>query len=270
MALVAFAANSLLCRGALRPARIDAASFTLVRLASGAITLGAIERFRRGRVNGGNWLSAFALFAYAAAFSLAYRQLGTGVGALVLFGAVQLTMIAWTATHGERPSRRQWLGLAIAVAGLAVLTVPGAHAPPIAAASMMAIAGVAWGAYTLRGRGAKNAIATTADNFVRTLPFAVGFAFASWRSIAITPRGVGLAVASGALASGLGYSVWYTALPSLRGVEAGVVQLAVPVLAASGGIVLLGESLHVRLVAAAVFILVGIALVLAPRTKRVT
>lgn len=267
----AFAANSLLCRAALTHTRIDAATFTAVRLAAGALVLtGLSGRANRLNASGAGWASALALFVYAAAFSFAYLRLQTGVGALVLFGAVQLSMIGWGVARGERPHARVWLGLALALGGLLGLTLPGANAPDALGATLMGIAGLGWGVYSLRGRGVADPIGATAGNFARALPFAFVLWWASGAHASGVPLdGLALAVLSGGLASGVGYALWYTALRHLLALQASVVQLSVPVLAAGLGIVLLGEPLTVRLSLAGLAILGGIALsVLAPRTHK--
>ncbi len=266
LAMIAFAANSLLCRIALRETDIDAASFTTVRLAAGALALWLLVRLRGGgTARDGSWLSALALFAYAAGFSYAYLTLPAAVGALLLFGAVQATMIGYGLARGERFNRRQALGLALASGGLVGLLLPGLSAPPLAGAALMVAAGIAWGVYSLRGRGGRNPTAITAGNFVRALPFAAALSLAMWSRASVDPAGVGYAVASGALASGLGYAIWYTALPGLRATSAATVQLSVPVIAALGGALLLGEAITPRLVLAALAVLGGIALVILGR-----
>jgi len=265
-ALLGFAANSLLCRMALRTGEIDAWSFTAVRLGGGAAALLVIARFAGGaRVRGaGSNASALALFGYAAAFSLAYLRLGTGTGALVLFGSVQVTMIGWGIARGARPSGAEWAGLALAAGGLALLTLPGAEPPDALGLGLMALAGAAWGVYSLRGRGSRAPLAATAENFARSVPLAlvglgVGFAASAPHAPHASARGVGLALASGIVASGLGYSLWYRALPGLSATRAALVQLVVPVLAAGGGILFLGESVSLRLVVSAAAILGGVA-----------
>ena len=260
-ALVAFAANSLLCRAALGAGAIDAWSFTAVRIASGAAVLAALVRLRNGRALGtGSFPSALALWGYAAAFSLAYLRLGAGVGALVLFASVQATMIGWSAWRGTRPSARERGGLLVALAGLVVLTLPGASLPDPLGLALMALAGVAWGAYTLRGRTSRAPLLTTCDNFVRSVPLALGALLAALvlGHLQASARGLALASASGALASGLGYSLWYLALPSLSAVRAALVQLLVPVLAALAGILLLDERPGWRLFVAGPLVLVGV------------
>ena len=266
LALVAFAGNSLLCRLALRGGGIDAASFTALRLASGALALALLSALHRrasedaGPRVRGDWTSAVALFAYAAAFSFAYLGLTAATGALLLFGAVQLTMLGRAFALGERLAARQWLGLVGASAGLVVLLLPGLQAPPMLNAALMLAAGVAWGVYSLRGRGSRDPLRTTAGNFARTLPFAALLFALGLAQARFDTRGVLAALASGALASGVGYALWYAALPSLRASTAGIVQLSVPVLAALGGIVLLAEPTGWRFALAAALTLGGIAL----------
>jgi drug/metabolite transporter (DMT)-like permease len=269
--LLCFAANSLLCRAALGPGTIDAASFTGIRLLSGAVVLAVIVRAAGGRGHGlehGSWQSAGALFAYAVAFSFAYLRIGAGVGALVLFGAVQATMLGWAMATGERPRLAEWLGLALALGGLAALTLPGAHAPDPIGLALMAAAGVFWGIYSLRGRGAPRPLAATAANFALSLPMGlvlVALVLITTGHGHVSQRGALLAVASGALASGVGYSIWYAALRGLTATRAAIVQLAVPVIAAGAAIGLLGETLSPRLVGSGCAILVGVGIALVGR-----
>jgi drug/metabolite transporter (DMT)-like permease len=265
-AMLGFAANSLLCRAALAPRLADPATFTGVRLGAGAAALWLLVGLaRRSRPSGGTWTSGAALFAYAAAFSLAYVRIPASVGALLLFAAVQISMIAWAVATGERPARRQWLGIGLALGGLASLTLPGARAPDPTGAALMLLAGGAWGAYSVRGRGASAPLATTADNFARSLPLAAAFLLWNGRP-EITVHGTALAAASGAVASGLGYALWYAAVPALGVTRAAAVQLSVPVLAAGGGALLLGEPVTARLVVSGSAIVAGIALAtLTPR-----
>ncbi|MFN0242981.1 MAG: DMT family transporter [Planctomycetota bacterium] len=265
LALAAFAANSLLCRAALGAGSIDAASFTAVRLASGAVASIALvlvtQRKREGE-SGGSLASAAALFAYAAAFSLAYVRIATGVGALVLFGCVQLTMIGWSAWRGARPTAKEAAGVAIAFAGLAVLTLPGAVAPDPIGVGSMALAGVAWGVYSLRGRGSRSPLRATAANFALTVPMAALGLLVAWLTSSrwnLSSRGVVLAAASGVLASGVGYTVWYAALRELSATRAAALQLLVPVLAALSATVLLDERITARLVVAGALVLGGVA-----------
>jgi len=270
VAMLAFAGNSILCRLALKETSIDPASFTGLRLLSGALMLCVIVRASKGSANGeGNWLSAFALFAYAATFSLAYVKLSAATGALLLFGAVQTSMIGYGVARGERLAALQWCGVALAVVGLTVLLLPGLAAPPMDAALAMLGAGVAWGVYSLRGRGTGDATRVTAGNFVRALPFALVFSLLSWQSAQLDSMGVIYALASGALASGVGYALWYAALPLLATSAAATVQLSVPVITAIGGIVLINETLTSTTIVASVSILCGIALVVLKNKKPV-
>ena len=264
LAMVAFAANSLLCRLALRDTGIDPASFTLIRMLSGALVLWVILRLRTSvaEQSHGDWRSAAALFAYAIAFSYAYVGLSAGAGALLLFGSVQATMILYSLWRGERFAPWQCLGFALAIGGLIALVAPGATAPPWLAAVLMVLAGMAWGMYSLRGRGNTDPLATTAGNFLRSVPMALAAALLAWPWLAVDAWGAVLAVLSGALASGVGYAIWYAALRGLSGTAAATVQLSVPALAALGGVVLLAEPLSLRLVLASVVTLGGIALVI--------
>ena len=268
LAMMAFAGNSLLCRVALKATRIDAATFTTVRIISGALALWLIVRLRDGtQVVAGNWLSALALFAYACGFSFAYTSLPAGTGALLLFGAVQATMIGYGLWRGERLQPRQTAGLAFAFAGLVTLTFPGIAAPSLQGSALMLGAGVAWGVYSLRGKSSGDPLRTTAGNFFRAVPFALALSIAALPWLSLDNLGIGYAVASGALTSGVGYAIWYTALPGLKATHAATVQLSVPVIAAAGGIVFLDEHLTLRLLIAAVAILGGIALVVVDRRR---
>jgi drug/metabolite transporter (DMT)-like permease len=262
LALAAFAGNSLLCRAALAHTQIDAASFTTIRLLSGAGVLWALVQMR-GRVPSGkgNWLSALALFAYAAGFSFSYVHLTAATGALILFGAVQTTMIGYGLWAGERIRALQVLGLVLACGGLIGLLLPGLLAPPLVSTALMLGAGVAWGVYSLRGKGTGDPLQTTAGNFIRAAPVALILSLASLSQASIDIAGVGYAVLSGALASGLGYAIWYTALPLLKSTAAATLQLSVPMIAALGGALFLQEPLTLRLLFAGVAILGGIALV---------
>lgn len=263
LAMIAFAGNSLLCRVALKHTAIDAASFTAIRLISGAIMLWLVLRISRGTQAGaGSWPSALALFAYAAGFSFAYVSLPAATGALLLFGAVQATMIGHGIWAGERLLKPQLAGLVLALAGLVGLLLPGLTAPPVVGSLLMLGAGVAWGIYSLRGRGAGDPIGVTAGNFLRAVPVAVVLNVLMLDRASVDGAGILYAVASGALASGIGYAIWYTVLPALKAAKAATVQLSVPVIAALGGIVFLGESLTLRLVLSSVAILGGIALVI--------
>ncbi|WP_421932246.1 DMT family transporter [Phenylobacterium sp.] len=268
-AMFAFAANSILCRLALAHSSIDPASFTLVRIGSGVVALWIILAVgRKARAVGGTWRGALALFAYAGAFSWAYVTLSASTGALLLFGAVQATMVMTGLVRGEKLTGPQWLGFVLSLAGLTVLLMPGASAPPLAGALLMIAAGVAWGAYSLLGRGAADPLVATAGNFLRALPLAaVACAIASAAGTHQAPDGVLYAVLSGALASGVGYTIWYAALPSLSPVQGASVQLSVPVITALAGTLTLGEGISVRLALTSMAILGGIGLVIARRPR---
>jgi drug/metabolite transporter (DMT)-like permease len=295
LALIGFAANSILCRKALGSdaigARaIDAWSFTCIRLGSGALVLFALSRANIARRSNerddrsmsigrsdrsasigsrtrGSWLSALALFAYAGAFSLAYMRLAAGVGALVLFACVQATMIGWGIKCGERPSRIEWVGIAVAIGGLVVLTLPGSVAFHPIALGLMMVAGIAWGTYSLRGRASRAPLAATANNFARSVPMAIAGLLFALPSVHLSARGVWLALASGSIASGVGYSLWYAALPHLTAARAAIVQLLVPILAALLGVLVLGESVTVRSSSATLLILGGVALAIFARRR---
>ena len=264
LTMMAFAGNSLLCRMALKYTGTDAASFTTIRVISGALMLWLIVGARRGlpAEKAGSWTSAFALFAYAAGFSFAYVSLPAASGALILFGAVQATMIGYGLWKGERMRVLQVAGLGLAIAGLIGLLLPGLSAPPLSGSILMFGAGVAWGVYSLRGQGAGDPLAATAGNFLRAIPFAVATSTVLLHEITVDIAGIGYAVASGALTSGVGYAVWYTVLPALKATSAATVQLSVPVIAALGGIVFLSEPITMRLVLASVAVLGGIAFVI--------
>lgn len=262
LAMLAFACNSILCRIALKHTGIDAASFTTIRLISGAIMLWLVAKIRRGTQTSGNWLSAFALFAYAAGFSFAYMSLPAATGALLLFGAVQVTMVGYGVWSGERLRRPQLVGLLLAFGGLVGLLLPGLSAPPLYGSMLMLGAGAAWGVYSLRGRGAGDPIRVTAGNFMRAVPVAAAMSILMLSRTSMNNMGFWYAIASGALASGIGYTIWYTALPGLKATNAATVQLSVPVIAALGGIVFLGEPISIRLVLTSMAILGGIALVI--------
>ena len=260
--MIAFASNSLLCRLALKQTGIDAASFTFIRIVSGAAVLWLIVKMRKvAWWEAGSWPSALALFTYAAAFSFAYISLSAGTGALLLFGAVQATMIFWGLRKGERLHALQVVGLTIAVIGLVVLVFPGLSAPPPGGSVLMLGAGVAWGVYSLRGKRGGDPTAATAGNFLRAVPFALALSAILLNSTRLDPAGIGYAVVSGAITSGLGYVIWYWALPGLKAASAATVQLSVPVLAAAGGILLLSEPLTLRFLLASTAVLGGIALV---------
>ncbi len=262
LTLVAFAGNSLLCRLALKHSDIDAASFTTIRLFSGAVILWLIARGRpRDTTGQGSWSAAFALFAYAAAFSFAYLNLTVATGALLLFGAVQGTMIGYGIRKGERLSRLKAAGIVLAVLGLVGLLLPGLSAPPPGASALMLAAGIAWGIYTLLGRKAGDPVKVTAGNFLRAAPMALALSLLTLPYATLDQAGIGYALASGALASGIGYVLWYTVLPQIKTSTAATLQLSVPVIAAAGGTLFLGEPITIRLLLASATVLGGIALV---------
>jgi len=270
-AMFAFAGNSILCRLALRDAAIDPASFTTVRLGSGAIALLAVIALGRGTraLRGhGSWLSAAMLFTYALCFSYAYLSLSAGTGALLLFGCVQGTMIACGLLSGDRPTSYEWFGWSLAFGGLVWLVLPGVQAPPLTSALLMAAAGVAWGIYSIRGRRESDALAATASNFLLSVALVAVVAFISVARAEITGRGLILAVTSGALTSGIGYVIWYAALEYLSAMQAALVQLAVPAIATAGGVLLLHERLSFRLLVASGLVLGGIYLALLGRRRQ--
>jgi drug/metabolite transporter (DMT)-like permease len=270
-ALVAFAANSVLCRLALGHGAADPATFTLVRLLSGAITLAGLRLARPAPAGAPArrlpWISAALLFLYAAPFSFAYISLGAGTGALILFASVQATMLAGAMGAGERFRWLEAAGLLIALGGLTYLVLPGLSAPSPVGSALMVIAGVAWGLYSLRGRGSADPVGDTARNFALAVPFAVLVSAGTLKSAHVSWRGALLAVGSGALASGLGYVCWYAALRGLTRIRAATVQLTVPILAAAAGVAILGETITVRLVLSALLILGGVGLALAGRAR---
>jgi len=267
LAMTAFASNSLLCRLALKQTAIDPATFTFVRVFSGAIALWLVTRMRGISLDkSGNWPSALALFVYAAAFSFAYVGLPAGTGALLLFTAVQATMILWGFHKGERLDLIQVFGLVIALAGFVLLVFPSLSAPPLIGSMLMLSAGVAWGIYSVRGKVAGDAVAVTTGNFVRAVLFVAAGSLALISHAHVDVAGIGYAIISGAITSGLGYVIWYSALSGLRATSAATVQLSVPILAAAGGILLLGEPITLRYVFASVAVLGGIALVIWERT----
>jgi drug/metabolite transporter (DMT)-like permease len=266
LAMVAFAGNSLLCRAALKHTSIDAASFTTTRVISGAVMLWLVVRTRRGTSSGGgNWPSALALFAYAAGFSFAYVSLPAATRALLLFGAVQTTMIGYGIWTGERLLKPQLIGLALALGGLVGLLLPGLSAPPLFGSALMLGSGVAWGIYSLRGKGAGDPTRVTAGNFLRAVPIAAALSVATLNGSSLDSAGFWYAVSSGALASGIGYAIWYTVLPAMKATHAATVQLSVPIIAATGGVAILGEPMTLRLVLSSVAVLGGIGLVVLAR-----
>ena len=268
LAMIAFAGNSLLCRLALKHTGIDAASFTTIRLLSGAMMLWvAVLMSGRARTGEGNWWSAGVLFVYAACFSFAYVSLPTAIGALLLFGAVQATMISYGVWAGERLLKLQLVGLILAFGGLVGLLLPGLSAPPLYESVLMVGAGIAWGVYSLRGKDAGDPTIVTAGNFLRAVPIAAGLSAFMWNDISLNNAGFWYAVSSGAMASAVGYAIWYTALPALNATNAAIVQLSVPVIAALGGSIFLGETISLRLTLASAAILGGIALVILEKKR---
>ena len=266
LAMVAFASNSLLCRQALKQTAIDASTFTLVRIFSGALCLFVIAQIRKRPVRkAGSWLSALALFGYAALFSFAYLQLTAATGALLLFAAVQATMIGWAVHRGERMLWLQIAGIVLALAGFLALVFPGLSAPPFGSALLLIGAGMAWGVYSIRGRSSGDPLRATAGNFLRATPMALVLGLVMVRSAKWDTVGIIYAIISGAIASGVGYAIWYSALPGLKATGAATVQLSVPVLAAVGGILFLSEPVTLRLVLASAAVLGGILLVILER-----
>jgi drug/metabolite transporter (DMT)-like permease len=272
-ALLAFAANSILCRMALGENLIDPVSFTQIRLGAGALALLPFLWRRRAAAwppRPADWRPALALFVYATGFSLAYLALEAGAGALILFATVQVSMIGLGLLGGDRPGAVEWAGLALALAGLGWLLAPGLHAPPLWAAALMGLAGAAWGVYSLLGRAERDPLAATARNFLFTVPLALALFAAGPDWAGAQTKGIMLAMASGALTSGLGYVIWYAALRGLTPMSASIVQLAVPAVAAAGGVLLLGEALTLRLLIATALILGGIFVTVhAGRCRRV-
>jgi len=274
-ALIAFAANSVLCRLALGQGAIDAAAFTAIRITSGAALLLSLFWLQNSKSRTeskseethGSWLSAGMLFLYAAPFSFAYLTLDTGTGALILFGAVQITMILTALLQGNKLHYLEWAGLITAFAGFVYLVLPGVSAPPLEGFLLMSLAGIGWGLYTVRGKGSKNPLADTTFNFARAVPFAILLLVLALKHMHVSTSGILLAVASGAIASGIGYTIWYMALRGLSTSQAAVVQLSVPIIAAFGGVIFVAESITMRLVIASILILGGIGLVVLGKNK---
>ncbi len=263
-ALIAFAANSVLCRLALDDHTIDAVSFTVIRLISGAITLVLILRMRSSGSDttiNVNWVATLMLFLYAITFSFAYITLNTATGALILFGAVQMTMILITLKSGQRLHAAEWLGVFIAFAGFVYLVLPKVNTPSMTGFILMTVAGIAWGIYTLKGKGSASPLADTAYNFSRTIPLVAVLALVAIPYVDLSVNGIILATLSGAVASGIGYTIWYTALGGLSTVQAAVVQLLVPLIAAAGGVIFVSEAITLRLVVSTIMILGGILIV---------
>ena len=271
LTMIAFASNSVLNRLALGQNTIDATSYTTIRLISGAVMLFMIASLYRKNeqlILRGSWISAAFLFLYAITFSFAYLSLTAGTGALILFGSVQITMIIAALSSGERPHILEWIGLFLALGGLIYLVFPGLAAPSPLGSALMAIAGIAWGFYSIRGRGSNNPLAATAGNFVYAIPMILLIRLVSLSNIHVSTNGILLATLSGALASGVGYVIWYAALRGLTTIRAAIVQLSVPVIAAWSGVIFLAENISLRLLVAGVFILGGIALAVFSRVKK--
>jgi drug/metabolite transporter (DMT)-like permease len=267
LTMLAFAANSVLCRLALKETSIDPASFTTVRILSAVAMLWLLMRWqRRSPLEHGSWRSALALFTYAATLSFAYRTIDAGAGALMLFGAVQATMILAGYIAGERMSNWQTTGFIAALAGLAILVLPGAHAPSLLDSALMVASGISWGIYSLFGRGAANPAASTSGNFLRAAPLTIGLSLLALPGLRLDVQGATYAMLSGAVTSGMGYVLWYRVLQHMRAMTASTVQLSAPVIATFGGVILLHEAVTLELLIASVLILGGIALVL--RTGR--
>ena len=270
LALIAFAANSVLCRLALGGSAIDASTFTIVRLLSGVIVLTVILNISKINSNSspstkGSWPASIALFLYAITFSFAYVTLETATGALILFGSVQITMILLSIFSGNRLHISEWVGMAIAFAGFVYLILPGVTTPSVIGFFLMTVSGIAWGVYTLKGRGSKSPIMDTAYNFLRTLPFVIILAIITMKYAHYSAEGILLAALSGGIASGIGYMIWYIALSGLSVTQAAVLQLLVPVIAAVGGIIFVSESISLRLAVSSTMILGGILMVVLGR-----
>ncbi|MEN8125469.1 MAG: DMT family transporter [Bacteroidota bacterium] len=268
-ALIAFAANSVLCKLALGENNIDASSFTIIRLLSGAIVLFIIINIKKKKKHAsdtkGNWLASTMLFLYAITFSLAYISLDTGTGALILFGSVQISMITLSIFTGTRLHLTEWIGFIIAFLGFVYLILPGVTAPSIQGFFFMTVAGIAWGIYTLIGRNSKDALKDTTYNFIKTIPLLIILTILAFKNINYTTKGIWLAVLSGGITSGIGYTIWYNALRNLTSTQAAVVQLLVPVIAALGGVIFISEKITFRLIAASFLILGGILIVVLGR-----
>jgi drug/metabolite transporter (DMT)-like permease len=269
LALFAFAGNSLLCRIALRDTDIDFSSFTSIRLLSGAFFLYGFIHFRyRKQAIQGNWSSAIALFAYAAGFSLSYLQLSAATGALLLFAAVQLTMISTALYRGERLRWLQTVGFILAIIGVLTLLLPGLSTPPLGAACIMIIAGIAWGIYSLRGQFSENPLLETSGNFLRAAALSIVMSLLLIHQFQLDGLGFFYAVISGAICSGVGYSIWYSVLPFIKASTAAALQLSVPIIASIGGVVFLGEVIDLRFVIAGILVLSGVALVVSQKSVR--
>ncbi|MEO9458053.1 MAG: DMT family transporter [Lentilitoribacter sp.] len=270
--MIAFGANSIFGRVALEGDAIDPSSYSFIRLLSGAIMLAILVGVSSGvskkNLSHGNIISALCLFAYAAAFSFSYVNIETGVGALILFACVQAVMIGWALYKGDRPSLFEWLGITVAFGAFIWLVSPGLEAPDPIAATLMAISGIAWGAYSLRGKSSSDPLKATAGNFLLSVPMGLVLLFITISSSQVTVFGVILAIASGAITSGMGYALWYKVLPQLTATRASIVQLTVPVVAGIGGLIFLSEPLTFRFVLASALILGGVAISIVMKANR--
>ena len=269
IALIAFASNSVLCRMALQNGSIDPASFTAVRVIAGAVTLVTLLSFRRSKPTRKrpNWTAGFSLFIYMAFFSVAYIALEAGIGALILFGFVQLTMLSVAILRRDQFPPIAWFGFLISAIGIIYLLRPGNEAPNLFSSLQMALAGIGWGAYSLIGKGSTNPLHDTGKNFILCIPLVVVLVIIFWPELNLDSAGVFLAAASGALASGCGYAIWYWCLPRLKTFQAAVLQLSVPIIASVGGVAFLGEEISLRLGISSVLVLGGIAIVLASSSQ---
>ncbi|MFT4712971.1 MAG: drug/metabolite transporter (DMT)-like permease [Candidatus Azotimanducaceae bacterium] len=270
LAMIAFAANSVLCRMSLGANLIDAASFSSIRLISGTAGLLFIivVRDRALKLTQPRPPTILALAIYMVCFSFAYHSLSAGSGALLLFGFVQLTMLGTAIYRGERLSPFGWTGLAIAFSGLVYLMLPGVEAPSPIYSVFMAVAGLAWGIYSILGADGSDATTSTATNFLYATPLALLVSVVQIDVMIITWQGVLLSIASGAITSGVGYAIWYTALKHIKAISAAIIQLSVPALATFGGVLFLAEALTFRIILATVLTIGGISLVLTIPAKQ--
>ena len=268
--MIAFAANSVLCRMALNEEGIDPASFTSIRLISGATILLLLVYASKARPKSsskGSWASAAILFIYAVTFSFAYVSLDAGTGALIVFATVQITMITSALFQGKKMKSSEWIGVILAFGGFVYLVLPGVTAPSLSGLLLMILSGMAWGIYSLRGKSSSRPLDDNAFNFLRAIPFVIVLLLFSIDKIQTTPQGITLAIVSGAITSGIGYTIWYMALKGLSAIHASIVQLIVPVIAAIGGVLFLSEIISLRLVVASILILGGISIAILTRKK---
>lgn len=271
--MIAFAGNSVFARLGLNTQNaIDPASYSLIRLVSGALVLTIFvsykHNFSKEALNKGNWISGAALFGYAAAFSFAYVNLETGLGALILFSCVQGTMIGWALIQGERPSALEWLGLIIAFGAFVWLVSPGLEAPDPFAAGLMVLSGIAWGIYSIKGKHATDALAATTGNFILSVPFAVLLIALTYSQVNLDTFGIIMAIGSGALTSALGYALWYNVLTKITQTQAAIVQLSVPIIAGIGGALFSGEAWTMRFIISSILILGGVSIAILAKSKK--